>query len=188
MRVSSWVVLLAVVAAVNPLRLWPSLPRGERPRAERLVVAGGGGALAGAGLVALAVAGGSIADALDVSAPTVGVAAGLVLAVGALWGLVVGPPAPEPSLAARGAAVVPVAVPFVLRPEAGLVAVAAGADGRAGWVVAGCVVVVAALLGGAAPSTLGGAAERVARWGGRVVAAVGVALGISLAVAGVLAV
>lgn len=187
MGTSGWLIAVALVAGINPFRLAPGLPRGDRSRSERVLVAALGAGAAGAVLVGLGAVGPAAIDWLSVSDPTMRVAAGVVLSVAGVVALVVGGPAAEPSLAGRGAALVPVAVPFVLRPEVGLVAVSGGADGHLG-AVAGGVLAAVVLVALAALSDLddGSVAERVQQWSGRLVAAVCLLAGLALLVSGVL--
>ena len=187
MGTSGWLIAVALVAGINPFRLAPGLPRGDRARPERMLVAALGSGAAGAVLVGLGIVGPAVVDWLSVSDPTLRVAAGVVLAVSTVVALVVGGPAAEPALAGRGAALVPVAVPFVLRPEVGLVALSGGADGHLGAVVGG-LLAAAVLVALAALPDLGdrSVAERVQRWSGRVAAAVGLLAGLTLLVSGVL--
>lgn len=182
---SGWLVVVAVVAGVNPARLAPALPRGERATAERAMVAGAGAALAALALGLLALAGDAVASWWEVSAPTFAVGAGLVLALAAV-AQAVRRPRPEPALPGRRAALVPVAVPFVLRPEVGLVALAAGAADREAWVAVGLVLVVAGAA--AAAISIGGVAGRVLRWLAAVGSVAALASGIALTTGGVLSV
>lgn len=205
MTVTGWLVVLAVVAGVNPARV----VRAGRGAGTSDVGAGtamAGTALGGSVLVLLAVGGAWIVEGLDVSAPTAWVGAGLVLVLAGAWATVGPLPLWEPALPGRRGALVPVAVPLVARPEAGLVAVAAGADGHRPAVLLGiglCVILVGAGLGrapgpagpSASPAAVAadgvgaaGAAMRVAGWAARGAGALAVAAGIALAVAGVYAI
>lgn len=207
MDASGWLIATAIVAGINPLRIATALPRGHRPAGERAIVAVTGASTAAAVLVVLALAGSTVAGWLSVSEPTLRVAAGVVLAVGGLIALVTAAPASEPALRGRGAALVPVAIPLVLRPDIGLVALDGGTGDRVGAVVAGCVVasLAVALVAvvdvtgadaglvveeGAVPragsAEEGSVATRVVRWGGRWTAAVAVLAGLGLLVGGVL--
>jgi small neutral amino acid transporter SnatA (MarC family) len=184
--VNGWLVAIAVIAAVNPPRLAPALPRQDRTPGERVVVAAVGASLAAAVLALFVVVGGPVAEWLDVSAPTLAVGAGLVLALAAI-GQAVREPRAEPSLPGRRAALVPVAVPFVLRPEVGLLCLAAGAgDAPLGAIVGLGGAIVGIAVG--ARVEVAGTTGRLTRWRGRVLAAVALVAGIAITVDGVVAV
>jgi small neutral amino acid transporter SnatA (MarC family) len=183
---SQWLVAIALVAAVNPPRLAPALPRGDRPPRERVVVATTGAVLAAAALGGLVAVGTPVAGWLDVSAPTFAVAAGLVLAIAAI-GQAARRPRPEPSLPGRRGALVPVAVPFVLRPEAGLVCLAAGAGDVALGAVVGLVGVVAGTTVAAWIDTQG-VTGRTTRWAARLFEVAALTAGVAITVDGVIAV
>ncbi|MGH9234285.1 MAG: hypothetical protein ACRD0R_13235, partial [Acidimicrobiales bacterium] len=95
------------------------------------------------------------------------------------------PPSPEPALAGWRAALVPVAVPLVLRPALILAAVSAHADRGTGVVVVALAVAVTA-LSAAATAPTAGASGRALRWAARLTAAVLVATSVLLVVDGVL--
>jgi small neutral amino acid transporter SnatA (MarC family) len=183
---SQWLVAIALVAAVNPPRLAPALPRGDRSPSERVVVATSGAVLAAAVLAALVALGNPVTRWLDVSAPTFAVAAGLVLALAGV-GQAARRPRAEPSLPGRRAALVPVAVPFVLRPEAGLVCLAAGAGDVVLGSLVGLVVVVA-MTAAAAWIDTEGVSGRATRWAARLLEVAALATGIAITVDGVIAV
>lgn len=183
---AGWLVVVAVVAGINPARSAPALPRRDRSSSERALVAGAGAAIAAVVLGLLALAGDSVASWWEVSAPTFAVGAGLVLALAAV-AQVVRRPRAEPALPGRRAALVPVAVPFVLRPEVGLVALAAGAADREAWVAAALVLVVAGVAATAAAS-VDGVTGRVLRWLAAVGSVAALASGIALTTDGVLSV
>lgn len=183
---NGWLVAIAVVSAVNPARLAPALPRGDRPAGERALVSASGATAAAAVLALLVVLGEPVADWLDVSTPTFAVGAGLVLALAAI-GQAVRAPRTEPALPGRRAALVPVAVPFVLRPEVGLLCLAAGAGGASSGAIAG---LAAAVVGVALAGRLeiDGTTGRITRWAARGLEVAALVAGISLTVDGVLAV
>jgi small neutral amino acid transporter SnatA (MarC family) len=179
-------VVVAIVAGVNPARLAPALPRGERTPNERTWVAGLGALAAGVVLAVMALGGDTFADALDVSAPTMTVAAGLVLAIAAV-GQAVRAPRPEPALDRRRAALVPVMVPFVLRPEVGVLCLAAGAADQVGAALVG-LLVAAGLVALSGHADVEGITGRVLQWSARVGQAAALVAGIALTVDGVSAV
>jgi len=187
MTPSAWLIALAVFATANPARVAPALPRGARPAGERALVTVLGAGLATAVLVGLALAGEAIVDGLGVSAPTMRVAAGLALLATGLRDLWVAPPGPDPALTGRAAALVPVAVPLVLRPELGVLAVSAGADVGPAPVALPLVAVVG-VLAGLATMDLDGPAARVTRWAARLGGVLVLATGTALTVDGVLSV
>jgi small neutral amino acid transporter SnatA (MarC family) len=167
-----------LVLALNPARAAFGVPR-----AERSVVAAGG-AIGGLLVCAAALAGGPLLDALDVSEPSFRVAAGIVAALAGAADLVRRPPAPEPALPGRRAALIPVAIPIVARPALLVLALGAGAD-RGVLVSAGAMVGVALLVGLTARWPTDGPAGRALRWAGRVLAAMLVAGGVVLTIDGV---
>ena len=79
------------------------------------------------------------------SAPALRIAAGAVAVIGGIADLVRRPPAPTPALPGRRAALVPVAVPLVVRPALVVIALSAGADVGA-WLVGGATLAAAVLL------------------------------------------
>lgn len=198
--------LVALVLALDPVRAGLTAGRagGGGPATRRLAAAG-----SVAGLVAVLLAGaggGPLLRALDVSAPTLRIGAGLVLLVTALADLVRPGPAGrgEPDATAPredappsrwgapvAAAIVPVAVPTMLRPAALVTALSAGADGGLGLVALGAAVgglVVVALaeatsLRGGSPSPVD---ERpLASWAVRVAAALLAVVAVALTADGV---
>jgi len=183
---SGWLVVIALVGGVNAARLAPVLPRGDRTVGERVAVGGLGALLACAVLGVLVAAGDATASWLDVSAPTFAVAAGLVLVLGAIAQAVRVPRA-EPSLPGRQAAVVPVAVPFVLRPDLGLVCLAAGASDTGLAATVGLVLAVTSVVAAAAID-VDGVRGRVVRWTAWGLGVATIAAGIAITVDGVLAV
>jgi small neutral amino acid transporter SnatA (MarC family) len=130
---------------------------------------------------ALAVAGGPGLDALDVSAESFRLAAGLVLGVEGLYALVLARPALEPELPGHGAALVPLAFPLLLRPGVVTLAVSAGGDGAELTAIGALAVALSlAALAGALGSSRRSEALLVA--GGRLLGALEVAAGVALAV------
>ena len=98
------------------------------------------------------------------------------------------PPPPEPALAGRRAALVPVAVPVVARPALLVMALGAGADRGVLVAVAAMAIGVALLTGLAARRPADGPGGSALRWAGRVLAAGLVAAGVLLGIDGILAV
>jgi small neutral amino acid transporter SnatA (MarC family) len=184
---SSWLWAVALVAALNPFRAALGVPRGgDRaggPSAARIAALGG--ALGAVVVLAVALAGGWLLDVLDVSDPAARLAVGALALVAGVADLVRRPPSPEPALAGWGAALVPVAVPLVLRPALVLGAVSAGAD-VGGGLVAAALVVATGALAGLATVPESGAGDRATRWASRLTAAVLVAASVLLVVDGIL--
>ena len=92
----------------------------------------------------------------------------------------------EPALPGWRAALVPVAIPIVVRPALLVVALGAGADHTA-WVALGAMATgVAALAGLVAANPTQGSAARILRWGARLLAAALIAGGIVLSIDGIM--
>jgi small neutral amino acid transporter SnatA (MarC family) len=176
---SAWLWAAALLLALNPARA----AFGVRRTAVGAVAAGG--AIGGLAVCAAAALGGPLLDALDVSEPSFRVAAGVVAAAAGFVDLFRRPPPPEPALAGRWAAVVPVAIPVVVRPARVVLALSAGAD-RGVLLTAGAMAIGVALLTAlAARWPTDGPAGRVLRWAGRLLAAALVACGVLLAIDGI---
>ncbi len=190
MNASVWVAVIALVVAVNPARVAVvagGLGEVDRWRSSSLWTAAGGAAVGGALFLLIGAVAGPLLDAIDVSAPTIMVAVGLVLLIAGAKDLFMGPPPSDPALAGWRSILVPIAVPAVARPHAGLLVVGvAGAYGF--WpVLAGTVLMVAAV---AAASTAAseGVGSRVLGWLGAAGAVLTAATGAIFAVDGVFAV
>jgi small neutral amino acid transporter SnatA (MarC family) len=182
---STWLLAVAVVAALNPARVAGAVPAVGPARWAVVAI---GGLLGAVVLDVLALAGDGVLDALDVSAPTLRIGAGLVAIAVALRDVLGPPPSSEPALAGWGAALVPVAVPLVLRPVLGVLAVSGGVDVGAGPVVVSVVaaVAVAAVVAGLVPADDAGVGGRLRRWGAELAAVVLLAAGAGLTVEGIL--
>jgi len=182
---SGWLWALALVLALNPARAAFGIPRAGRPSRAVVRLAAAGGAAGG--LIALVVAGlaDPLLEALDVSEPSFRTAAGIVAVVAGAADLLRRPPSPEPSLAGRGAALIPVAAPLVARPALVVLALGAGADHDL-LVSAGALAVGVALLTAVtAAGPTEGPAGRALRWAARLLAAGLVACGVVLTLDGV---
>jgi small neutral amino acid transporter SnatA (MarC family) len=183
-------VLLAItfVAVVNPARIHPALPAAAIWRA-RVAVTALGAALVLVALVGLAAVASSLLDALDIDEASFRIAAGLVLLVAGGRDLLTRPPTAEPALEGWRAALVPVAVPLLFRPEIAVLAIAAGADdGLAATTVAAAFALALTVVSARVPSDLSQSAMRVRDWLARLTAAVLVIAAVDLAVDGILAV
>ena len=183
---SGWLWALALILALNPARAAFGIPREGRISPSAVGLAAAGGAIGGLAVCVVAAVADPLLDVLDVSDPSFRVAAGIVAVVAAAADLFRRPPPPEPSLAGWRAAIVPVAVPVVMRPALVVLALGAGADQDllviAGALVAG-IAVLTALVARAPAEGPGG---RVLRWTGRLLAAGLVACGVVLGIDGVL--
>jgi multiple antibiotic resistance protein len=183
---SGWLWVIALVVALNPARAAFGIPRAGRPRRTIVAVAVIGGLIGGLAVLAAAIAGGPLLDALDVSDPSFRLAAGVVAVLIGIADLFRRPPAPEPALPGWRAALVPVAIPVVARPGLLVLALGAGADGYAGLAAAAMAIGIALLAAIVAWSRTVGAGGRVLRWASRLLGAALVACGVVLAVDGVL--
>ena len=115
---STLLVYLAMIAAVNPLRLRAALPGGETRAAPWPLIGGSTLTLAAGGVLALWAD--SLLDALDVTPETFRIAAGMVAALVGFRVLVAPGRAREPELGGRASAVVPVAFPLLITPQLAL--------------------------------------------------------------------
>jgi small neutral amino acid transporter SnatA (MarC family) len=181
---SGWLWALALVLALNPARAAFAVPRRSSPSAVELAAVGG--VIGGLAVCAVAALGGPLLDALDVSEPSFRLAAGIVALLAGVADLFRRPPASEPALAGRRAALVPVAIPLVTRPALLVLALGAGADRGVPVSVGALAVALALLIGLAARSPTEGPGGRVLRWAARLLAVALVACGALLAVDGVL--
>lgn len=131
--------VVAYVAAVNPLRTRLGLPESEGGRA-RMGVLGAGALVAVGGVLSLAGWSGPILDALEVSPETFRLAAGIVVSVAAIVTLIRPRPAEEPEAPGALAALWPVAYPRLLGAEVVVLALTTGTqEGVAPTVAAAAV-------------------------------------------------
>jgi small neutral amino acid transporter SnatA (MarC family) len=179
---SVWLWAAALLLALNPPRAAFGIPRASREVARLAALGGAIGALA---VCAAAAVGGVLLDALDVSAPAFRTAAGFVALLTGAADLVGRPPRPEPALAGRRAALVPVAIPVVARPALLVIALAEHNVVVCGAAMAIGVALMTALVVRSRPQGVGG---RVLQWAGRLLAAGLVTSGVLLAIDGILAV
>jgi small neutral amino acid transporter SnatA (MarC family) len=185
---SAWLWAIALLLALNPARVAFGVPRAGRSPREVAGLAALGGAIGGLALCVVAAVGEPLLDALDVSAPAFRTAAGAVAVLAGAADLIRRPPSPEPALAGRAAALVPVAIPLIARPALLVMAIGAGVDAGVLVCAAAIALGVAMTAGLAARCPTDGAAGRVLRWGCRVLAAGLVAAGVVLGIDGVLSV
>lgn len=177
-NVSPWLAAIAMVVAVNPLRL--------HGRLAPTKVTAAGGAIAFGVYVGLGAIATGLLEAINVSGPTMRVAAGLILAAGAIRDLLIGPPAAEPALPGWKAALVPVAIPMLLRPHVGALALSIGASDGLAPLSLGTVLMVLMAIWTARQH--GALSERVLGWLAAGAAVVAASIGVALAVDGVLSV
>jgi small neutral amino acid transporter SnatA (MarC family) len=163
----------------------PRAGRSSREVAELVAVGGAIGAIA---VCVAALVGDPLLDALDVSESSFRIAAGIVAALTGAIDLLRRPPAPEPALDGWRAAIVPVAIPLVARPALIVLALGAGADSGALVAVGAMALGVGLLTALAAAAPAAGPGGRVLRWASRLLALGLVALGVVLALDGILAV
>ena len=177
----AWLWAIVLVLALNPARAAFAVPRAGR---RAVALAAAGGAIGGLLVCAAAALGGPLLGLLDVSEPSFRIAAGLVALLVGATDVVRRPPAAEPALNGRRAALIPIAVPVVARPALLVLALGAGADLDvlvcAGAMVAGVALLTA--LVARRPS------DRAVRWTARLLAVALVAGGAILALDGLLAV
>lgn len=115
--------LLAALLAVNPPRVRSALPDEDRVRIGAL-----GAVACLAALAVVAALADPLVGGLHLIGSTVRMATGAVLGVQGAAVLFLRPPAPEPRLAGRAAALVPIAFPVLLTPGLGLLALSASLD------------------------------------------------------------
>ncbi|MBD0283136.1 MAG: hypothetical protein ICV69_13220 [Thermoleophilaceae bacterium] len=183
---SGWLWAAALVLALNPARGAFGVPRaGRSPRTVACAVAVGG-AIGGLAVCAAATGGGPLLETLDVSEPSFRLAAGIVAAGAGAGDLLRRPPPPEPAFAGWRAALVPIAIPIVARPALVVLALGAGADRDLLVSVGAMAIGIATLIALVAAWPTEGPGGRILRWAGRLLAAMLVACGVTLAVDGLL--
>ena len=183
---SGWLWAAALLLALNPPRAAFGVPRAGRSRRDVVGVAAVGGVIGGLIVCAAAAAADPLLEALDVSDPSFRVAAGVLAALAGAVDLLRRPPAPDPALPSRRAALVPVAIPVVARPALLVLALGAGAD-QGVLPSAGAMAIGIALLSAlAAGWPIEGPRGRALRWAARLLAAGLVACGVILTIDGIL--
>jgi small neutral amino acid transporter SnatA (MarC family) len=183
-----WLWAAALLLALNPPRAVFGIPRAGRSPREVAILAALGGAIGGLAVCVSAALAAPILDALDVSAPSFRTAAGIVALLGGVADLIRRPAPPEPALAGRRAALIPVAIPVVARPVLLVMALGAGID-HGVLVTAGAMAIGVALMTAlVVHGSTDGPGGRVLRWADRLLAAGLVASGVLLAIDGILAV
>jgi small neutral amino acid transporter SnatA (MarC family) len=185
---SVWLWALALLVALNPARAAFGIPRAGRSSRDIARLALVGGAMGGLAVCIAAALGDAVLDALDVSNPAFRTAAGVIALLTGAADLIRRPPAPEPALPGRRAALVPIAIPRVARPALLVMALGAGADEGVLISVGAMAVGIALLAALTARYSTEGPSGRVLRWAGRLLAAGLVACGVLLTIDGILAV
>jgi small neutral amino acid transporter SnatA (MarC family) len=185
---SGWLWAAVLLLALNPPRAAFAVPREGRSRRTVVRLAVAGGAIGGLVVILAVLAADPLLDLLDVSAPSFRLAAGIVAAVAGVADLFRRPPAPEPALPGWRAALVPIAIPAVLRPALLVLALGAGADERVLPGVRAMLLGIALLAVIVAAWPTEGAPGRALTWASRLFAAGLMAGGVLLAIDGILAV
>lgn len=140
---SIWLACLLAITTVNPPRR-----RAELPKNVAVVAAGAGLTLVT--LIGLGAAGDTILDTLDISAPTLRVAVGMVLLVRGVIDLFTFPSDAGEEWTGWSAAIAPVFFPVLFRPEIALVAVSVAVDGGLGLMALGAGVAMLLVVGSVA--------------------------------------
>jgi small neutral amino acid transporter SnatA (MarC family) len=185
---SGWLWAIALLLALNPARAAFGIPRAGRSSREVARLAALGAAIGALAVCAAAAVADVLLDALDVSAPAFRIAAGIVAVLTGATDVIRRPPAPEPALPGRAAALVPVAIPLVARPALLVMALGAGADTGVLVSVGAMAVGIALVTGLAAGCPTDGPAGRVLRWAVRLLATGLVASGVLLGIDGIFSV
>jgi small neutral amino acid transporter SnatA (MarC family) len=179
-----WAAVLLL--ALNPPRAAFGIPRAGLSRKLVLRTAALGGALGALAACLAALLGDPLLDALDVSEPSFRLAVGLIAVVVGAADIFRRPPAPDPALPGRRAALVPVAFPLVARPTLLVLALGAGADRSALLALLATAVGAAALTALTAWYPPDGPRARTLRWTARLLSVGLVACGAVLAIDGLL--
>ncbi len=172
---------IAVAAATNPTRIWAALPA----KPARLRASTVGAATTVAAAIVLAAIATPLLDALDISASTLRVGTGLVIAVVGLHDLVAPPPRADPGLAGWRAGLVPLAFPLLINPALGAATLTASADHGVAVPIMASILGTGALVVLAATTDSTRRANRVLGALGRATGAALIVLGVALAVDGV---
>ena len=180
---SAWLWAAALLLALNPARAVFAIPRAGRSQRDVVALATLGGAIGAVAACAAAIAADPLLDAVDVSSPSFRIAAGAVAAIAGIADLFRRPPSPEPALAGRLAALIPVAIVAVARPALLMLALGAGSD-HGVIVTAGAMAAGVVLLVGLVAAPTRGPEGRALRWAGRLLAAGLIAAGVALGVDG----
>jgi small neutral amino acid transporter SnatA (MarC family) len=180
---SGWLVVLSMLAALDPARTAAAL--GTTPRKRRLGVVGVGAVVAAGVLILVAALGDAILDGLDITDETWRMAAGIVVGLAGVKALLGGPTRPVPAPLSRPLhAIVPVAFPLLLRPESVVLAVLYGAT-ESTALAFGAIAVGVAAAGTAAAVTSPSPGATTATALSRMLGALLVVAAVALVVAGI---
>jgi small neutral amino acid transporter SnatA (MarC family) len=177
---SAWLWAVTLLALLDPLAIGMAVPRRLR-RSDRATLAAAGTAIGAVIVVAAALLGDPLFDALGVSRPAGRLAVGLVAAVTAIARLFQPAPRPQDGVAGWRAALVPVAIPLTASPALVLLGLSAGADIDARF-VAGVLAIGVGLATAATFVPDAGGGRTAAAWGRRLVVAIGLAACILLVI------
>jgi small neutral amino acid transporter SnatA (MarC family) len=183
---SAWLWLGVLVAAFNPFRVMPGVPRDGRSRQSVVQVAAVGAAAGAVLTLVLSLASGPLLDVLDVSRPALRIAAGVVAALAGVVAVFRSPPPAEPALPGWRAALVPVAIPLTASPALILLALSAHADRGAGVVAAAVAAGAVGLVALVRFVPTGGTSGRVLAWLARLSGAALIAGSLLLVIDGIL--
>jgi small neutral amino acid transporter SnatA (MarC family) len=183
---SVWLWLGVLVAAFNPFRVMPGVPRDGRSRQSVVQVAAVGAAAGAVLTLVLSLASGPLLDVLDVSRPALRIAAGVVAALAGVVAVFRSPPPADPALPGWRAALVPVAIPLTASPALILLALSAHADRGAGVVAAAVAAGAVALVALVRFVSTGGTSGRVLAWVARLSGAALIAGSLLLVIDGIL--
>jgi len=171
-----WLLALATIAALNPLRLAAGATGAKARRVRAVGLAGG---ITVGVMAVLAAIGGPLLRALDVSAGNGLLAAAVVVVCCGIYGLI------TTSSVRPGGLLTPLVIPLGLRPELMLLAVACGAGGR-GW--AFVAIMTAATVAAVASVSLPDPSPIIHTWLTRLIGALAVATALGLVIDGVYAI
>jgi len=181
--VTTALLVIAYLAALNVARTRLGAPEGEGGRARPLVLAGG--SLLALGIVA-ALAGwsGPLLGALQITPETFRIAAGIAAMLAGAYVLVAPRPAAEPAPAGGWAMIWPICFPLLAGPEVMALAVATGSgEGLPPTLAAAGSALAALFLVGLVPRRP--LADRVLLWASRVLGLLLLLVGVWLAVDGI---
>ncbi len=140
---AAWLWLLVVIGTINPVRVALGVPRRD-PARHRVTLALAGGAIGSLALVVVGAASGWAVDLVGTSEPAMRLAAGSLCLLSAGIDLARRPTIDEPALDGFGAAIVPIALPLVVRPAMLLAGFSVVADRSVGVYALALVVTVVA--------------------------------------------
>ncbi len=116
----------AALATINPLRVWSGVP--GRSRGPRIQYAAAGAVIVVAVTALISGCSGPLLKALNISAPTARIAAGVALVVIGGRDMIVGPAHPPAAESRPSAKIVAIALQHLFAPGLAILAISAGAD------------------------------------------------------------